>query len=108
MHEQETDNITSRVAEAFERLGYNVHLNVGCSQFKIDVAIEDNTDISGYKAGIIIDTPSYFDTPTVRDREIVRPAILKALGWDIHNIWSVDWIEDEERCLKSITKKLGV
>ena len=106
VHEQETDNITSRVAEAFERLGYNVHLNVGCSQFKIDVAIEDNTDISGYKAGIIIDTPSYFDTPTVRDREIVRPAILKALGWDIHNIWSVDWIEDEERCLKNITKKI--
>jgi hypothetical protein len=90
------------VAEALEDMGYNVHQNVGSSQFKIDIAIEDPDYPGCYKTGIIIDTKNYFDTQTVRDREVVRPAILGALGWDIHNIWSVDWIENEDICLKCI------
>lgn len=100
--EQKTDNVTTSVAEALEDMGYNVHQNVGSSQFKIDIAIEDPDYPGCYKTGIIIDTKNYFDTQTVRDREVVRPAILGALGWDIHNIWSVDWIENEDICLKCI------
>ena len=101
--EQKTDNVTTSVAEALEGMGYNVHQNVGSSQFKIDVAIEDPDNPGCYKTGIIIDTKNYFETQTVRDREIVRPAILGTLGWDIRNIWSVDWIENEDICLKCIT-----
>lgn len=104
VHEQKADMVTTRVAEVLENMGYKVHLNVGNSRFKIDVAIEDKSHPGNFKTGIIIDNPTYFDTPTVRDREIVRPAILKALGWNIHNIWSVDWIENEDYCIKNITE----
>ena len=104
VHEQKADMVTTRVAEVLENMGYKVHLNVGNSRFKIDVAIEDDSHPGNFKTGIIIDNPTYFDTPTVRDREIVRPAILKALGWNIHNIWSVDWIENEDYCIKNITE----
>ena len=35
-----------------------------------DVAIEGNSHPGNFKTGIIIDNPTYFDTPTVRNREI--------------------------------------
>lgn len=102
--EQKSDTIADRVAARLERMGYTVRQNVGDSHFKIDIAIVDKDNPKRYKTGVIIDNPAYFITPTVRDREIVRPAILGALGWDVRNVWSVDWIENEEKCLKMLAE----
>ena len=39
-------------------------------------------------------------TVTVRDRDKIRQSVLEGLGWNIHRIWSTDWVADPDRELK--------
>lgn len=100
--EVETDEIAKQIAEAIEELGYEVHLNVGRSKFKVDIAIVDPNDSKRYLKGIILDSPAYAETPTARDREIVQPSILSILGWEICHIWTAEWLENKEKCFQKI------
>lgn len=85
--------LTRRVAEIFLNQGYKVHYNVGRSTFKVDLAVVDKSDSSKYCQAVLLDGPRYYDTPTVRDREIVQPKTLAQLGWKTQRIWTIDILE---------------
>ena len=84
-----------RVADMFESQGYAVHFNVGRSTFKVDLAIVDRQNPSQYCKAVLLDGPRYYATPTVRDREIIQPNVLRSLGWDIQRIWTADVLESK-------------
>lgn len=84
--------ITNVIAEQLRNEGHIVHTNVGRSKFKIDIAIVDPKQPNRYERGIILDGPSYYATPTARDREIVQPTVLSLLGWQIDHRWTADYI----------------
>lgn len=94
--------ITQQIATVLKKRGYDVHLGIGRSKFKIDLAIVDKDNPNKYKLGIILDGPSYAKTPTARDREIVQPSILSILGWQIKHIWTTEWIENPANCIERI------
>ena len=54
------------------------------------------------RQGIICDGKNYRRTKTVRDREIVQNNVLKALGWNICRIWTMDWWEKPDEVMASI------
>jgi hypothetical protein len=87
-----TAPIIQLLADELTAQGQEVHLNVGKSKFRIDLAIVDKENPSRYSTGIITDGKSYYDIPTARDREIVQPSILTSLGWNLTHAWTADRI----------------
>ena len=70
------------------------------------VAVVDKNNTSTYKLGILLDGQEYYDTKTVRDREIVQPSVLKLLGWNLMHVWTIDWLTRPEYVLKKIIELL--
>ena len=85
---------------------YDVHKQVGCAGFRIDLAVVDPSDSGRYLVGIECDGESYNSSPVARDRDRLRQQVLEGLGWHIYRVWSTDWYrnrgESEKRLLKAV------
>jgi very-short-patch-repair endonuclease len=90
------------VAEALGRKGWQVHPQVGVSNFRIDIGVVD-PDLPGrYLAGVECDGATYHRSATARDRDKLREQVLRGLGWKILRIWSTDWWVDAEGALEKV------
>lgn len=85
----ERDAWVEKLAAELRERGLRVNTNIGTSDFRIDIAVLDE-DEGRYSYGIICDGPNYASAPSAVDREVVRPAILKNLGWNITRRWIID------------------
>ncbi len=79
------------VCECIAKMGYEVHKQVGCSGYRIDLAVVHPQHPGRYLLGIECDGATYHNAKTVRDRDKLRQQVLERLGWTIHRIWSTDW-----------------
>ena len=102
-----TASIENIIADKLRSLGYTVHTDIGCSGYKIDIGIVDTENTSNYQLGIICDGKNYKRTKTARDREIVQNNVLKALGWDIYRIWTMDWWEKPDEVIAAIQEAIA-
>lgn len=88
------DEFCNVVAAFLESEGYKIRRQVGCSDYKIDIAIE-NPEVEGdYIAGIECDGNSYIQARTARDRDHLRGSVLKNMGWNLYRVWSAEWCRD--------------
>jgi hypothetical protein len=71
--------------------GWEVHAQVGCAGFSIDLAVVDPREPGRYLIGIECDGATYHSAATARDRDRLRQSVLEGLGWKFHRIWSTDW-----------------
>ncbi len=92
------------VANRIRAAGFEVHHQVGCSGYRIDLAVVDPTAPGRYLLGVECDGATYHRAATARDRDKLRQAVLEGLGWEVHRIWSTDWWHDA----KGETEKLLV
>jgi len=76
--------------------GYLVKTQVGCSGYRIDMAVKHPTIEGVFVLGIECDGLSYHNVRTVRERDRLRQGILEGMGWKIYRIWSTDWVKDEK------------
>jgi len=81
---------------ALTRRGFDVDRKVGCSDFRIDLAVRHPKRPGSWILGILCDGPSYGLSATARDRDRLREEVLQRLGWSLHRVWSADWWEDPE------------
>jgi very-short-patch-repair endonuclease len=86
--------------------GWNVHPQVGCSGYRIDIGVVDPRAPGRYLLGIECDGASYHSGATARDRDRLRQHVLEGLGWRIHRIWSTDWWRNADGEIESLTNKL--
>lgn len=84
------------VADLIRKAGYEVHHQVGCSDYRIDLAVVNPASPGRYLLGIECDGSTYHRAATARDRDKLRQAVLEGLGWRLHRIWSTDWWHDPE------------
>jgi very-short-patch-repair endonuclease len=82
------------VADRIRAAGFEVHHQVGCSGYRIDLAVVDPENPGSYLLGVECDGATYHRAATARDRDKLRQAILEDLGWKLHRIWSTDWWHD--------------
>lgn len=91
--------------------GYNVTTQVGCSGFKIDMAVKHPLKNGVFAIGIECDGATYHSSRTARERDRLRQDVLEDMGWVIHRIWSTDWIKsqvsEEEKLIMAVEKALG-
>ena len=77
-----------------DRKGYKVGTQIGCSGYKIDLAIKHPVNSGIYVLGIECDGAMYHSARTARERDRLRQSVLEDMGWRIYRIWSTDWIKD--------------
>lgn len=99
------------VYDFLQSKGYNVVTQVGCSGFRIDMAVKHPTQSGKFAIGIECDGAMYHSSRTARERDRLRQAVLEDMGWTIYRIWSTDWIKDlkteEGKLINAIEKALG-
>ena len=99
--EKEMDSVfEEQVADALQKVGYQVHPQVGIAGFFIDLAIADPDMPGRYLLGIECDGRAYHSSRSARERDRLRQAVLEDHGWIIHRIWSTDWFHRPEEQLK--------
>lgn len=74
--------------------GFLVSTQVGCSGYRIDIAIRHPQLTGRFVLGIECDGATYHSARTARERDRLRQSILEDMGWKIYRIWSTDWIKD--------------
>lgn len=103
--EQFDSEFEMEVCEFLRGKGYTVDTQVGCSSFKIDLALK-RPNSSDYLLAIECDGATYHSSKTARDRDRLRQDILERMGWKFYRIWSTDWFRnkpiEKERLLKAV------
>ncbi|WP_416425063.1 DUF3320 domain-containing protein [Pseudomonas sp. App30] len=95
------------VAQGLRRLGWQVVPQIGVSRFRIDLGIVHPDRPGDYLAGVECDGATYHSAATARDRDKVRGAILRGLGWSLLRLWSTDWWVDKEGALQRLHASLN-
>lgn len=95
------------VAQGLRRLGWQVVPQIGVSRFRIDLGIVHPDRPGDYLAGVECDGATYHSAATARDRDKVRGAILKGLGWNLVRLWSTQWWVDKEGALQKLHAALN-
>ena len=89
------------VAAFLRGRGYTVDERVGTGACRIDLAVK-KPGSDAYALAIECDGPAYARQLTVRDRDALRPSVLKSLGWRLVRLWSVDWALDRARAEREL------
>lgn len=92
----EKDAFLDVIAEYLVSHGYKIRKYVGCSGYKIDIAIFHPKNDDCFVAGIECDGFSYASAKNARDRDHLRKSVLEAMGWKIFRVWSPEWKARQE------------
>ena len=84
--------------------GVKVKKQVGCSGYRIDLAVIDDKNPGRYILGIECDGATYHSSATARDRDRLRQQVLESLGWNIYRIWSTDWFKNPRKEFEKLLK----
>ncbi|OLR59008.1 hypothetical protein BHF70_04840 [Anaerostipes sp. 494a] len=99
------------VYDFLDRRGYKLATQVGCSGYRIDMAVKHPTISGQYVLGIECDGATYHSAKTARERDRLRQDVLENMGWKIYRIWSTDWIKDSitegERLIEVIEQAIA-
>jgi superfamily I DNA and/or RNA helicase/very-short-patch-repair endonuclease len=90
------------IIRALRDKGWSVHPQVGCSGYRIDLAVVHPEEPGRYLLGIECDGATYHSMPTARDRDRLRQIVLEGLGWTLHRVWSTDWWTDPDREIQKL------
>lgn len=99
------------VYDFLDSKGYRLSTQVGCSGYRIDMAVK-HPDLNGrYVLGIECDGATYHSARTARERDRLRQDVLEGMGWKIYRIWSTDWIKspatERQRLVDAIERALS-
>lgn len=86
-----------QVGRRLESAGYSVKRQVGCSGYRIDLAVVHPARPGQFALGIECDGATYHSAATARERDRLREQVLKQLGWRLYRIWSTDWFRERSR-----------
>ena len=76
--------------------GYIAKSQVGCSKYRIDLAVIDPQYSGRYLCGIECDGATYHSGLDARERDIYRQSFLVSKNWKILRIWSSQWFRYPE------------
>lgn len=91
-HIVDESSILFYIKSDLEAKGFKVDVNVGNSEFRVDLALRgENSD--HYELGILIDTRAINNDISCRDRFYVQESVLNAMKWKIINIYSLEYFK---------------
>jgi very-short-patch-repair endonuclease len=81
-----------QIAESLASRGYKVDRRIGIAGLFVDLAIKDPDEEGRYLLGIECDGEDYNSARSARDRDRLHTNVLRRQGWDIHRVWTIDWL----------------
>ena len=102
-----TADFSNVLAEELRKRGYTANCAVGCSDFKIDVAVADPENTSRYILGINCGTKSNYVNGTAKDRHLSQASVLRGLGWNTMNVYILDWLDNKDKVIKKIEDEIA-
>ncbi len=93
---RKTDDFANAIYSYITSKGYSAKQYIGCSDYKIDIAVEHPEIMDEYVAGIECDGFSYHNARTARDRDRLRSSVLKNMGWNMYRVWSTEWYRNPQ------------
>ncbi len=104
--EKRDNRFEKQLAREIEKMGYETRINIGSSEYKIDIGVVNPENPEEYILGILCDGKVYADAKTARDRNILQPDMLMGLGWHMLHVWSLDYLYEKEKTLETIRKAI--
>lgn len=95
------------VARSLRERGWTIVPQIGVSRFRIDLGVVHPDRLGDFLAGVECDGASYHSAATARDRDKVREAVLRSLGWQLARVWSTDWWVDRQGALERLDAELN-
>lgn len=100
---QELDSpFEEAVSDFLAENGCEVHRQIGCAGYRLDLAVPDPLHPGRYVLGIECDGADYHSSPVARDRDRLRQQVLEGLGWKIYRVWSTDWYLHPKECREKL------
>lgn len=96
------------VLQVLRDAGWEVHPQVGCSGFRIDIGVVDQGAPGRYILGVECDGATYHSMASARDRDRLRQGVLEGLGWTLTRIWSTDWWTHREEAKARLMEAVQV
>lgn len=94
------------VAARLRAKGWTIQTQVGVSKFRIDLGVVHPDYPARFLAGVECDGASFHSSPTARDRDRVRHAVLSSLGWKLLRLWSTDYFLDPDAAIARVHEAL--
>ena len=101
-----TEGFETVVAAELKKLGYDCKCSVGCSDYKVDVAVVNPDKPDTYIMGINCGSEEYFHNGTASDRSLSQPSVLKGLGWNVMTVYIIDWLDNKDKVLGKIKAEI--
>jgi hypothetical protein len=98
--------IQKEVTEEIRRLGYIAVPQVGESSLRVDIGVKTPENLDRFILGVILDGEGYRSTPTARDRDRLRAQVLEGMGWNLHRIWSPEWVHRRSTEMERLAQAL--
>lgn len=99
----ESSAIARSAAGMLTRYGCTAITDAGMPYTGIDAAAAVPSDGKMRMLAICTDGPGFMAEGSARDRELYHPDILRGLGWELHNIRSIEWYTDREKAAAGLS-----
>lgn len=90
------------LADRLRDQGLTVHLDVGSSRARVDLAVEDPRRPGRMALAVTTDGPAHAAMASSRDRDRLREEQLGRLGWQTVRVWTTDVYRDPARDVERI------
>ena len=101
----EIEVLVQQIAQELNERGFEVDLNVGQSHFRCDLAIRREGD-EEYRLGVLVDSQQWYRQSDLLERELIKPQLLKAFGWNICVVLARDWYHSRDAVLQTLEGQL--
>lgn len=102
-----TGNIVMReLRQQLQQQGFVVAEQVGQSGFKCSLSIKASPADQEYTLGILIDDNQHYENNNLVEQYYQRPAILQAFGWRCMHVFAKDWLQNPQRVVEQVIRKL--
>lgn len=98
--------LEQEIHDALVGKGWQLHKQVGCSGYRIDLAVVHPEYQGRYVIAIECDGANYHRAKSARDRDRLRESVLRDLGWKLVRVWSTDWWSNSERELDKLDRAI--
>lgn len=99
--------VAAAIADALTGKGWSVDREIGSSGCRVSLGVRHPDHRESFLLGVDVEGRFYGEAQTARDRDRLRHAVLKSLGWRLEHVWILDWCFDHERELARIERALA-
>lgn len=100
------NQIEDEIKEELVKLGYDVEINLGNTNYKLSLAVYDKK-LDRYLLGIECDYAAYKSSDSILERDVYRNKFLESRGWNIMRVWSRDWWLNKDKVINNIVKQIN-